>query len=162
MAARADRITPYLHALRDKGIPVNRVIADTAGWATVARFACGGKDAVLVTIGGGRFEVGRLREGLLRSPVAGTFRSELRRRGWRNFLPEIESRIEEARNEGGTPTVIVGAATRPIWVFRTASRRLLHSCETRTSRSSYPPGESRLPLPPSAPCLPLSCRIPLP
>ncbi len=109
MAARADRITPYLHALRDRGITVNRVVADTAGWATVAGFACGSKDAVLVMIDGGRFEVGRLRQGLVRSPVAGSFRSETASGRMAEILPEIESRIEEVRGEGGAPAVIVGA-----------------------------------------------------
>jgi len=110
MAARADRITPYLHALKDRGITVSRVIADTTGWATVAGFAAGGKDSVLATIDGGRFEVGRLREGLVRSAVAGTFRSETAAERIAELLPEIESRIEETRSEGGAPSVIVGAA----------------------------------------------------
>ena len=108
MAARADRITPYLHALRDKGIPVTRVMVDTAGWATLAGFSGGGKDAVLVIISNGRFEVGRLRDGVIQSSIAETFRSTGSPERMSEILPEIESRCEEVRKEGGTPRVIVG------------------------------------------------------
>ena len=108
MALRADRINPHIQALRDRGIPVTRVMTDTAGWARLAAFTGANNWTVLVSIGNGRFEVGRLKDGLIQHSVAGTFRSvSVAGRIW-ELLPEIESRIEEVRQEGGTPHVIVG------------------------------------------------------
>lgn len=108
-AARADRITPYLNSLREKGIVVNRVIVDTLALAALAGFACGGKDAVLVSVAGSRYEVGRLRESLVRSSAAGSFRGAGTQERIAEILPEIESRIEEIRALGETPRVIVAS-----------------------------------------------------
>lgn len=108
MAARADRINPYLQALRERGIPVTRVIVDTTGWASLAAFAGADTASVLVSIASGRFEVGRLKDGLMQPSVAGTFRSTGVPERISELLPEIENRIEKIRQEGGTPRVIVG------------------------------------------------------
>lgn len=109
MAARADRIAPYLNALREKGLPVNRVITDTAGLAALAGFACVDKNAILVTISGARFEVGRLGDGPLRPTDAQAFRNAGAQERMSEILPEIVSRIEEARRDGASPRVIVAA-----------------------------------------------------
>jgi Tfp pilus assembly protein PilN len=110
MAVRADRINPYLQALQERGMTVTRVMADTTGWATLAAFTGTNNWAVLVSIANGRFEVGRLKDGMIQHSVAGTFRSvSVAGKIW-ELLPEIESRVEEIRQEGGAPHLVVGTS----------------------------------------------------
>ena len=110
MAVRADRINPYLNALRERGVPVTRVMVDTAGWATLAAFAGADAAAVIVSIGNGRYEVGRLKDGLIQPFSTGTFQSAEVPERISELLPDIENRIEEIRQEGAAPRVIVGAS----------------------------------------------------
>jgi Tfp pilus assembly protein PilN len=72
-AVRTDRVEPYLRALRERGIEVNRVTVDLSTLATLSRYLQGGRKAAVIRIGSGGFDSTTVIDGVAAGVSAGSF-----------------------------------------------------------------------------------------
>lgn len=73
MAARADLIKPYLEALREKGITINRITVNLSSIGTLCRYIDKGTDFIFLEIKGDRYEGALFLDGSINSTFAGSY-----------------------------------------------------------------------------------------
>ena len=76
VAAKADLVRPYIEALAEKGITVNRVTVNLSGLETLCRYAGAGSDTVFVEILKDGFEGALFFNGAISSPFTGSFTTD--------------------------------------------------------------------------------------
>jgi general secretion pathway protein L len=75
-AAKTEIIRPYIDALKEKGLTINRLTLDLSGFETLCRHIGGEKDRIFIEIGKEGYEGALFLNGSITGAFSGTFSSE--------------------------------------------------------------------------------------
>jgi len=118
VVAKADSITPYLNALREKGIHVSRVTVNLSCLGTLCHYMDKGTDFIFLEIKGDRYEGALFLDGSITSTFTGSFSTPpippLARGGEGGvekskvdtIMTEIEPLIDAVKKQGKAPQII--------------------------------------------------------
>jgi len=118
VVAKADSITPYLNALREKGIHVSRVTVNLSCLGTLCHYMDKGTDFIFLEIKGDRYEGALFLDGSITSTFTGSFSTPpippLARGGEggvekskiETIMTEIEPLIDAVKKQGKAPQIM--------------------------------------------------------
>jgi hypothetical protein len=106
-AVKADLINPYLSALREKGIRVDRILINLTGIAALVCFAGQGEDTVYLDVDENGYEGALVRNRFVSSVLAGRIEDGDEESIMRSALQEIMPFVDQLRNEGKPPLIVV-------------------------------------------------------
>ncbi len=109
IAAKADLINPYLEAIREKGITVNRVTVSPSAIATFCSHGHPQSSAIFTNLGTGTYEVGLVLDKGLASFCAGSIDPDNPQPGLDAVIKEIDRCAVAAAMQGGTPRLLLCA-----------------------------------------------------
>ncbi len=127
MAAKADKVKPYIEALREKDIIISRITVNLSGIGTLCRYIDKGTDFIFIEINGDGYEGALFLDGSINSAFAGSFISSDEKippshplvRGGEGelkgdekskvdtLITEIDSLIAAAKNQDKSPRIFV-------------------------------------------------------
>ncbi|MEW6003223.1 MAG: PilN domain-containing protein [Nitrospirota bacterium] len=107
MAAKADLIRPYIEALREKGITVERITVNLSGICTLCRYIDRNGDFVFAEINEDEYEGALYSRGSIMSAFTGNFSENDERLKVDTIVTEIGSLMEEAQRENRSAKVAV-------------------------------------------------------
>lgn len=106
-AARTDLVSPYIDALREKGLTVSRLTVNLSGIGTLCRFMDERKDYLFVEARKNGYEGALYYDGTLVEAFAGNFPVSDEKAKAERVLAEIESLRESAKKSGREPRSVV-------------------------------------------------------
>lgn len=106
-STRANLITPYLAALRERGCNVVRVTLNLSGLGTFCAFTSKCTDTVLFRVREKEYEAAIFLDGSLVSGLAGSLGSGDERSSVETIVQEMESLMEHANKQGKSPGIIL-------------------------------------------------------
>ncbi len=107
VAARANMITPYIEALRERGCDVVRVTLNLSGLGTLCSYSHKCADVVFLKLGEKDYEAALFSGGLITAAQTGSLGTSDERSKLDSILSEIELLMEEARKKGLSPKVVL-------------------------------------------------------
>ena len=107
IAAKADIINPYLEALKEKGIRIDRVTVSPSAIGTFCTLGHTEQSTVFANIGAGGYEVGLILDSVLTSLCAGNIDAEDKTSSLDAVVEEINRCTEAATKRGGAPRLVL-------------------------------------------------------
>jgi len=107
MAAKANVINPYIDALRERGINVNRLMVNLSGIGTLCRYIDKGADSIFVEINEDGYEGALSLDGSVTDVFTGTFPSENEEQKVDTILGEISSFTDVAEKQAKSPQIML-------------------------------------------------------
>jgi Tfp pilus assembly protein PilN len=105
MAAKADTVRPYIDALKEKGIAVDKITVNLSGLETLCRHI-DGADKVFVEIGNDRYEGALFLNGWITGVFTGNFPAEDGKAKIDTVMTKIAPLIDTMEGSGKTPKVV--------------------------------------------------------
>jgi general secretion pathway protein L len=109
IAAKADLINPYLEAIKEKGIRVDRVTVSPSAIGTFCSHGHGQESTVFANVSAGGYEVGLILDSLLTSLCAGNIDANDETAGLDAVVEGIHRCAVTAAKRGGTPRIVLCA-----------------------------------------------------
>lgn len=106
-AARSDVITPYIEALREKGLSVNRVAVSLSGIGALWRRMEEKTDAVFVDVQEGGYQGALYHDGIIREAFTGDYTATDEKAKAETIMTEIESCRNAAIKDGREPRTVL-------------------------------------------------------
>lgn len=97
IAARADRIDPYLQAFREKGLRVVGITTHLVGMETLCRYAARGPETVFLQVRETDYEGGFFQKGTVAGTLSGSFKDTGVREKAEQLTEEAEALLADAR-----------------------------------------------------------------
>jgi Tfp pilus assembly protein PilN len=115
-ALKTDMLDPYLHALTQRGIHVNRVIVSLSAFGALSHHVQERKTTLFIDVGSGAYEGGLMDNGRLTASFTGSLSAGGESDKGRVVAAEINPLIEAMKKRDETPSVVVAARTgsRPL------------------------------------------------
>ena len=110
VATKADLIDPYLVALREKGITVDRVTVALSAMATLSNFVHSQESAIFVNISAAGYEGGYALGGALSSVFGGRFDGDSESSNVETIIREINQCADSIKKDGEKPLLILSAS----------------------------------------------------
>ncbi|MCG6533341.1 MAG: PilN domain-containing protein, partial [Syntrophales bacterium LBB04] len=112
-AVRADRVTPYLHAMREKNISVDSVSISSCGLSTFCRYIDGEDDTVFIDVNDYGYEGGVISGGALIDAFSGRFNGGERSVNIARLVDEAGRAVGVLEREGKKPRLLLVSANTP-------------------------------------------------
>jgi Tfp pilus assembly protein PilN len=109
MAAKADTINPYLEAISEKGITVNRLTVSPSAIATFCSHGHPQESTIFANLGTGTYEVGLVLDSVLSSFCAGNIDANDLGSSLDAVIKEIDRCAVNAAKRGGPPRLLLCA-----------------------------------------------------
>ena len=106
-AAKADFISPYLDALKEKGISVNRITVNLSGFETLCRYVEGKTDRVFIEMGREGYGGALFLNGSITGAFSGSFSAGDEKSQIDTLVTEIAPLIDMIKNDGKEPQITV-------------------------------------------------------
>ena len=107
-AARADRIDPYLEALRERGIEVRKVVSELDALGSLCRFVCRTDNCLFLEPAADGYEGGLLENGVLSMTFSGRFASKDPHERAGHLAREMRGLTERHLPEKDLPWIFAG------------------------------------------------------
>ena len=107
IAAKSDVIDPYIKAIREKGVKVDRVTVSPSAMGTFCTYRHPQQSTIFASIGEGGYEVGLVLDNLLASFCAGSVNAGSESSTLDAVVEEINRCAVEATRHGGTPRLLL-------------------------------------------------------
>ncbi|MGD0884286.1 MAG: PilN domain-containing protein [Thermodesulfovibrionales bacterium] len=116
VAARIDKIEPYLEALREKGLQVSRITVNLSCIGTLCHFIAERKNTLFIETHEGGYEGAFFFDGCITGAFNGTFTASDEQRRTDVIMKEIQSFQDAVANQGDEPQVVMllGRTTSPL------------------------------------------------
>jgi Tfp pilus assembly protein PilN len=107
IAAKADLVNPYLEAIKEKGIRVDRVTVSPSAIGTLCSHGHGQQSTVFANVSAGGYEVGLILDSLLTSLCAGNIDVQDKTASLDGVVEEINRCAVTAAKRGGVPRLVL-------------------------------------------------------
>jgi len=106
VVAKADSITPYVNALREKGIHVSRVTVNLSCIGTLCHYMDKKETSIFMEIKKDGYEGALFSDGLITHAFTGSFPTTDEKSKIETMMTEIEPLLNEAKQEGKSPQIM--------------------------------------------------------
>ncbi len=106
-AAKAEFISPYLDALKEKGISVNRITVNLSGFETLCRHIGGDKERVFIEMGQEGYEGALFLNGSITGAFSGSFSAVDEKVQIDTLVTEMAPLIDMIKSHGKEPEIMV-------------------------------------------------------
>lgn len=104
-ASKADAIRPYIDALKEKGLTVDRITVNLASLGTLCRYTGGKTDRVFIEIGRKGYEGALFLNGSITGAFSGNFSGEAGKAKIDEIMTEITPLLEIIKSRGKAPKI---------------------------------------------------------
>jgi Tfp pilus assembly protein PilN len=106
-AAKAEFIKPYIDALKEKGLTINRITLNLSGFETLCRHIGGDKERVFIEMGQEEYEGALFLNGSITRAFSGTFSAEEEQSKIDTVITEITPLTDIIKSRGKSPQIMV-------------------------------------------------------
>ncbi len=107
MAAKADLVQKYIHALKERGINVNNVTVNLSGMGTLCQYIEKGSDIFYIEIDENEYEGALFIDGFINGTLTGSFLAKDEKSKVDTILGEILSLLDAAKKQDRSPQIVL-------------------------------------------------------
>jgi Tfp pilus assembly protein PilN len=106
-AAKAESIKPYIDALKEKGLTINRITLNLSGFETLCRHIGGDKERVFIEMGQEGYEGALFQNGAITRAFSGAFSAVEEQSKINTVITEITPLTDIIKSRGKAPQIMV-------------------------------------------------------
>ena len=128
-AAKADSIKPYIEALKEKGLTINRITLNLSGFETLCRHIGGEKERVFIEMGQEGYEGALFVNGSITKAFSGAFSAQEEQSKIDAVITEITPLTDIITSHGKSPQIMVLLKDKSPTLKELLKIRLVHPFE---------------------------------